>query len=548
MGKERKQMQTIQAKVNPRLLTKASRLFTGTLEGRIIEILQNARRAGATRVEITNQPDGMVVVQDNGQGIDDFSKLLDMGGSGWDETLENSEDPAGVGLFCLAPRQVTVRSKGQMLTIAGDGWTGGLLTIEDDPEPVQGTMLCFQDEPWTSSIVELNAVFSGLRVIVNGEECPSLPFVSEKAVEYPELGYRIEVCQTDQLDGWHNSSRRGRYYSEDVLVNFHGQVVTFDYRPVTDHDLRFLVDLTGEATGIRLMLPARTQLVENEALGKLKSVIELEAFRFLQRRQRHRLTYKEYLRAKKLGVKLPEAVPTYHVGLLRGDDPQPAQVIMPEDFTLDRCYRFNLNCEGDDTDEANAHLLAALGTFETPFVPVDISPSYDGYSWANLPTIDRVEVEAGKKLHEGYIWSGTLVCVESLVVAAHTSDGKVFRSAVPIVIPPEGLREEGHEHETVVYVTPNAREHLSDSEIWHHFDGWNNGGDSYETQAYQFSEDLDRFWDQLVGPDEHLRRRILEQLDSLTGWQSVHVHADGRVVIRLKDDTEQALVPPDVAG
>lgn len=114
-------MQTIQAKVNPRLLTKASRLFTGTLEGRIIEILQNARRAGATRVEITNQLDGMVVVQDDGQGIDDFSKLLDMGGSGWDETLESSEDPAGVGLFCLAPRQVTVRSKDQMLTIAGEG-------------------------------------------------------------------------------------------------------------------------------------------------------------------------------------------------------------------------------------------------------------------------------------------------------------------------------------------------------------------------------------------------------------------------------------------
>ena len=42
-------MQTIQATVNPRLLTKADRLFTGTLQGRIIEILQNARRAGATK-------------------------------------------------------------------------------------------------------------------------------------------------------------------------------------------------------------------------------------------------------------------------------------------------------------------------------------------------------------------------------------------------------------------------------------------------------------------------------------------------------------------
>ncbi len=41
--------ETIQAKVNPKLLSKANRLFTGTLDGRIIEILQNSRRAGATK-------------------------------------------------------------------------------------------------------------------------------------------------------------------------------------------------------------------------------------------------------------------------------------------------------------------------------------------------------------------------------------------------------------------------------------------------------------------------------------------------------------------
>src|SRR3989304_3898830 len=84
-------MQTIQAMVNPRLLTKANRLFTGTLEGRVIEILQNARRAGATQVSITNLSDGTICVRDNGGGIDDFARLLDLGGSGWDDALESSE-------------------------------------------------------------------------------------------------------------------------------------------------------------------------------------------------------------------------------------------------------------------------------------------------------------------------------------------------------------------------------------------------------------------------------------------------------------------------
>ena len=123
-------MNTIQACVNPRLLKKADRLFTGSLEGRITEILQNARRARATKVEITNK-DGMVTAHDNGRGIENFSKLLDLGDSGWEDQLEASEDPAGVGIFCLAPREVTIRSHGKMVTINGDGWTGTPVTIHD---------------------------------------------------------------------------------------------------------------------------------------------------------------------------------------------------------------------------------------------------------------------------------------------------------------------------------------------------------------------------------------------------------------------------------
>jgi hypothetical protein len=96
----------------PRLLTKANRLFTGSLSGRIIEILQNARRAGATEVVDSPTGTGIVTVRDNGRGIEDFSRLLDLGGSGWEERSKQSEDPAGVGLFCLAPREVSVRSRG----------------------------------------------------------------------------------------------------------------------------------------------------------------------------------------------------------------------------------------------------------------------------------------------------------------------------------------------------------------------------------------------------------------------------------------------------
>jgi len=311
-------METIQATVNPRLLNKASRLFTGTLQGRITEILQNARRAGATKVEITNK-DGLVTIRDNGRGIEDFARLLDLGGSGWEEAFEASEDPAGVGLFCLAPRELVIRSNGKVATISGDRWTGKSVPIMDDADPVQGTVLWFRDEAWTHSDVDINAVFCGMDVVVDGEACPKMPFVSDKALPKPELGCRIEVRESKDLGPWHHSCKRDRWHWANVMVNFHGQVVAFQYRPVDEHELHFLVDLTGEATGIRLMLPARTQLVENEALDQLKQTLELEAYKYIQKRGRHRLPYKQYVRAKELGVDLPEAEPAFDVGLLTGD-------------------------------------------------------------------------------------------------------------------------------------------------------------------------------------------------------------------------------------
>jgi len=530
-------MTTIQAMVNPRLLSKANRLFTGSLEGRIIEILQNARRAGATKVQINNQ-DGYVAVRDNGEGIEDFSRLLDLGSSGWEETLESSEDPAGVGLFCLAPREVTIRSNGQIAMISGDGWTGAPVEIQDDPESIQGTALHFQDEEWTSAAVDRNAVFSGMEVSVDGTPCPRMPFVSDRATIHPGLGCRIEVRESQDLDRWHRSCKRGSYHSDNVLVNFHGQVVAFDCHPVSEHHLHFLVDMTGGPTGIRMMLPARTRLVENEAFEGLKNALETEAYRYLELRGHHRLPYKEYLRARELGIDFPEATPTFSVGLLHTcDPPEPVEVTMPEDFPLASCYRFDANFkDGQESDEANVHLLAALGTFDKPFIPVSIHGRYDGYSWAKLPSIGKVEVSTGKELHSGYIWAGTLTCVDSITVTAHASNGRVFSSNVCMARAAERPEKAPDWADDHVLVTPEAQERLCASEIWHHFGGWYDEGDTYDTQECRFQEELDRFWMNFVGPDEQLRRSILDTLERIEPkWKFVKVFPNGKVRIRFHD-------------
>jgi len=536
-------METIQANVSRKLLSKADRLFTGTLDGRIIEILQNARRAGATEVTITNEK-GLVTVRDNGCGIEDFSKLLDLGDSDWDEALEKAEDPAGVGVFCLAPRKVTICSKGKKIVISKDGWTGKPIQLTKSDDPDKGTVLTFADEPWELSVVKKHAVFSGMKVVADGKTCPQQPFTSNRAAPHPELGCKIEVRERDRLNEWHNQWR-GSYFCDTVMVNFHGQVIKFTYGPVKEN-LVFLVDMTGEPTSIRMMLPARTQLVENKAFESLKAVIEKEAYRFIQKRGRHNLPYDQYKRAAELGIKLPEAEPTFDIGLLSGDTPEPIEVVMPKDFPLSRCYRMSVRLlDEQEHCQTNAHLLAALGNLAQPFVPVSISGSYDGYSWARLPTVDKVQVKLGKELGRQWMWSELLVAVESIRITAQTSDGKVFESDVVMAALAAEQGQRPWHSSDHVYVTPEARKQVSTSDIWFHLGGWSEEGDTYDTQEYQFGEELELFWSDIIGPGEYMRAKIVGNLDSIKGeWQTITIDAHRTVVITYKNGSQKTLKSP----
>ena len=537
--------QTICAKVHPRLLSKASRLFTGSLEGRIIEVLQNARRAGATDVRISNKK-GFVTVEDNGCGIADFQKLLDLGGSGWDEKLEHGEDPAGVGLFSLAPREVAITSGRRKTVISKDGWTGMPVEVIQSEKAIEGTRLRFQDDKgWDFETVEKHAVFAGIRVIVDGKYCHAMPFCSPEAAEYPELGCRIEVVA--ELSKYHRQWI-STYYQSKVLVNFHGQVVELDYWPgKVQQGIHIAVDLTQQ-TQIRLMLPARTQLVENAALEQLKAAIEIEYFRYFQRQKEHSLYHDEYLRAKELGVHLPEATPQYRIGLVWDEYDQVAEITTPKNFKLSDGYL----CQEDLNDEhdlTNVHLLAALGTFPAaPFVPVTIENGYRGYSWTQLPTLTSVKVSAGKERLRQSILSNELVCVETLSITVDTSDGKQFTSEVPMAMVSEKPTGTYQWPSDALYVMEKARQQMNDENLWFHLGGYNCEGDFYETQQYYVEQELAAFWAELIGPYENLRQELLSKINQhyplYDKWQKIIIEETGDMKIILKDGTTEMVKQP----
>ena len=537
--------ETICAKVNLRLLSKADRLFTGSIEGRIIEVLQNARRAGASEVRISNK-DGLVTVADNGSGIEDFHKLLDLGGSGWDEKLEAGEDPAGVGLFSLAPREVTITSGSKQVVIGPDGWTGKPVEIEAARESVNGTVLKFRDEkPWGLDLLEKHAVFSSIRVIVDGKICHSMPFCGKDAVTITDIGCRIEVVK--EVSKYHQMWKSG-WGNGKVLLNFHGQVVQVDCWPGNNNtNLMILVDL-DQQTDIRLMLPARTRLVENIAYERLKRFIEKQYYEYFKQQGSHKLYFSQWQRARQLGIVLPEAEPCYSVGLIHDEYEMAVDVVEPKDFELKDGYLCNYKDDIDESVLVNAHLLAAQGSFQgKSFVPVTIKSDYLGYSWAKLPKVTDARVDYGKELLRYGIGSGEIACFDKLTISIKTSDGKSFSSDVDLAIishPQEDKR--GWIDETVA-VTKDARVNLSMENIWYHFGGFNVEGDCYETQQYYFEKDIDEFWNELVGPYENFRENIQllinRQNRLYDKWQSVSFGCDGVLTIVFKDGKTETVNP-----
>ncbi|OGU23671.1 MAG: hypothetical protein A2580_13355 [Hydrogenophilales bacterium RIFOXYD1_FULL_62_11] len=109
-------LKTVQVQSDTRTLMHALSKTFASNQTVLSELLQNTRRARATLVDITLTED-LIVIQDNGIGIDDLSLLLNVAKSGWDEAIQASDLPYGIGWLSalFSCKAVGVMSKGQHL-------------------------------------------------------------------------------------------------------------------------------------------------------------------------------------------------------------------------------------------------------------------------------------------------------------------------------------------------------------------------------------------------------------------------------------------------
>lgn len=109
---------TATLKVNARGLVRALRDSFSGHSNVVKELMQNARRAGSPNVAITyNEKTKYLEVVDEGGGISDFQKLLEIASSGWDaETIER-ESCYGIGFMSAlySAERIEVESNGKRL-------------------------------------------------------------------------------------------------------------------------------------------------------------------------------------------------------------------------------------------------------------------------------------------------------------------------------------------------------------------------------------------------------------------------------------------------
>ena len=172
---------SIRARVHEDAIGRVTRFFNASIEQTLAELFQNARRSGATRVDVRSAGN-VITVTDDGNGIKDPAALLAFGQSAWNNQTIRKEDPAGMGIYSLARQpKVVIQSRVRPRdpdSPAAPGWqvhltpehflgqrSAAVNTTGGDRMPF-GTQIEFRDEKETDDSTPAAAQFRAAGVQV----------------------------------------------------------------------------------------------------------------------------------------------------------------------------------------------------------------------------------------------------------------------------------------------------------------------------------------------------------------------------------------------
>ena len=298
---------TIQAKVAPEAISKASRFYNASIYDILLELFQNSRRANASQI-LVQIYDDKLIIEDNGDGIANPQTLLSFGESNWEGDKAEREDAAGMGFYALSNYTAKISSiaKGQ-----SSGWSATLT-----PEAFQGK---------TPVAISTSSITEGTRIIIEMTSSYSLDSDIERLARYlpipvgivnfSELGFSSRAIQpSDFLEDAVLISKTpfgrigivpNRHYNyKSPTVNFHGCTIA----PSTPKRGKYVVYYDIETTnGIELVLPARKEIISNSQWADAKTLGLKLLYEQISYDDTHMLSFKEYTEAREMGVDMPPA-------------------------------------------------------------------------------------------------------------------------------------------------------------------------------------------------------------------------------------------------
>ena len=405
----------IRAAVSSKILNKVDRFFSNRLTHIFVELVQNARRAGATLISVvteTTSSGTKIEFEDNGSGIDDFGKLLSLGDSKWDAATDRSEDPAGFGFFSIIHSGATVLSNGLRAHISTAAFLGNEdVAIEPtDVGPTQGTRIVFVRSENLATVAQaLKEVvrFGSVDVTLNGVMLPREDFLKDSLYTKLVNGVRIGVFAG------------GGYRTP---CNFHGSVTDIrtggdpfrlesailpaaELRYATTSDIYVKLDVV-ETSSLHLKLPDRTEVVQDDAFKALIAESRIAMYEYLATLPAHCAAFKQFLEAKELGITLQEAAPLlkdFFVPARDSNRDQPfSQLVVTAPRLVDPDEVAFVESMDEDEDRIGfAFEMGFSHFYKLGLRPVQLEPRFKGYRWYNAIskyrnfelTIDSTPVE-----------------------------------------------------------------------------------------------------------------------------------------------------------
>lgn len=547
---------TIATAVAPETIAKVTRLFNNTAFDVICELFQNARRAGALAVAVTlvtTADASYLTITDDGHGIVDPASIVTLGRSGWSDETRRAEDPAGMGVFSLAGQDVIIRSwskvdrQGWLAHIPASAWeTSRPIAISTDPID-RGTSITVRvPQQWLKNLaadIERAAKHYPVPVTLDGEPLPSEDWLKD----------------ADHVETW-NGTRIGifhrhpsHYSSRDHRLNFHGVTLPCDLPHVQEVDRGghwiARVDIF-DAPQIHLVLPARKEVVENDAVADLRSAVKTAIYRAIEAKGSHRLSHHDWTEAAALGVTLPQAEPylfgwhapaadysrNYESGTRIGD---PSMVLVP-DF------------EALVAIPAEA-AIAKRNPFGGPLV--EAQDAFRGYGWYDvlarvedlrfrIQQAGRVFIVSDSREAPTEVTDGWVDEIELLATIAHAGAYVDVACEADVAFAPDQFSCNSVDG-TSIFVRRNSGvgsgtvTDLLESAIFYASD--DSDADSYDTQQERFqSEAAERVISLLEGDDAALENRIREHL----GGHYFLIPADRTVTVIANRDRLEVMIAP----